>query len=86
MDPYYGLPPMPKTEITVEQQFKLRRIADLLDRDVTTKKDIIPLFLDLQKTNFILTNNISQLLAAWTIHPTTPEDLSKSGTSLETKD
>ena len=86
MDLYSGLPPMPTTEITIEQQFKLRRIADLLDRDVTTKADIIPLFLDLQKTNFILTNNIGQLLEAWTIHPITPEDLSKSGTSLETKD
>ncbi len=86
MDLSYGLPPMPTTEISIEQQFKLRRIADLLERDVTTKADIIPLFLDLQKTNFILTNNIGQLLKAWTIHPTTPEDLSKSGTSLETKD
>lgn len=74
MDLSYGLPPMPTTKLTIEQEFKLRRISDLLERDVTTKKDIIPLFLDLQKTNFILTNNISQLLAAWTIHPTTPED------------
>lgn len=73
MDLSYGLPPMPTTKITMEQEFKLRRIVDLLERDVTTKEDIIPLFIDLQKTNFILTNNIGQLLEAWTIHPITPE-------------
>ena len=86
MDLSSGLPPMPTTKLTMEQEFKLRRIVDLLERDVTTKEDIIPLFIDIQKTNFILTNNIGQLLEAWTIHPITPEDLSKSGTSSETKD
>ena len=73
MDLSSGLPPMPITKITMEQEFKLRRIVDLLERDVTKKEDIIPLFIDLQKTNFILTNNIGQLLEAWTIHPITHE-------------
>ena len=31
-DPYYGLPPMPVTEITLEQEFKLKRMQELLKR------------------------------------------------------
>jgi hypothetical protein len=83
IDPYYGLPPMPVTDITLEQEFKLKRMEDLLQH--CPPKQMIELFLDLQKTNFILTNNISQLLLEWpTILPlTTPEDQSKSGTSSE---
>ena len=79
MDLSSGLPPMPTTELTTEQMFKMRRMKDLLEK--APKEEIIPLFLDVQKTNFILTNNIGQLLAQWTIHPTTPEDPSKSGIS-----
>jgi len=47
-------------------------MTDLLDK--CPKEEMIPLFLDLQKTNFILTNNIGELLKAWTLHPTTPEE------------
>ena len=83
MDLSSGLPPMPTTTLTMEQQFKLRRMADLLEK--APKEEIIPLFLDVQKTNFILTNNIGELLKAWTLHPITPEDQSKSGISSETK-
>ena len=80
-DPFYGLPPMPVTEITLEQEFKLKRMEDLLQK--CPPQQMIELFLDLQKTNFILTNNISQLLLEWpTILPlTTQEDPSKSGTT-----
>ena len=83
IDPYYGLPPMPVTEITLEQEFKLKRMEDLLQK--CPPKQMIELFLDLQKTNFILTNNISQLLIEWpTILPlTTPEDPLNAGTQSE---
>ena len=85
-DPYYGLPPMPVTEITLEQEFKLKRMADLLLK--CPPKQMIELFLDLQKTNFILTNNISQLLNEWPIilPLTTPEAQSNAGTTSEIKD
>ena len=63
---------MPVTEITLEQEFKLKRMEDLLKKCPPTQ--MIKLFLDLQKTNFILTNNISQLLAQWNLPVTTPED------------
>ena len=71
-DPSYGLPPMPITDLTVEQQFKLRRMKDLLDK--CPPDQMIELFLQLQTTNFILTNNIGELLKAWNLPVTTPED------------
>ena len=76
---------MPVTEITLEQEFKLKRMEALLQK--CPPQQMIELFLGLQKTNFILTNNLSQLLIEWpTIHPrTTQEEPSKSGTSSETK-
>ncbi len=70
-DQYSGLPPMPTTELTTEQMFKMRRMKDLLDK--APKEEIIPLFLEVQKTNFILTNNVGQLLSAWNLPLTTPE-------------
>ena len=82
-DPSYGLPPMPVTDITLEQEFKLKRMADLLKR--CPPDQMIELFLSLQRTNFVLTNNIGQLLKEWNLHPITQEAQSKSGTSSETK-
>ena len=61
----------------------MRRMKDLLEG--CPKEEMIPLFLELQKTNFILTNNIGQLLAEWNLPLTTPEETQKFGTSLETK-
>ena len=81
-DPYYGFPPMPITDITIEQEFKMKRMEDLLQK--CPPQEMIKLFLDLQKTNFILTNNIGQLLKEWNLPVTTPEDQLKSGTSSET--
>ena len=50
----------------------MRRMKDLLEG--CPKEEMIPLFLELQKTNFILTNNIGQLLAEWNLPLTTPEE------------
>ena len=65
-------PPPPVLELTMEQSFKLRRLEDLLpDAD---KKDIITLFMALQRQNFALSNSLSNLLKQWPNHPpTTPE-------------
>ena len=71
MDQYSGLPPMPTTKLTTEQMFKMRRMKDLLEK--ASKEEIIPLFLEVQKANFILTNNVGQLLSAWNLPLTTPE-------------
>ena len=69
-----GVPPMPVTELTMEQSFKLRRLEDLLPE--ADKEDIITIFLALQKQNFCLANTVSNLVTKWPNHPpTTPADL-----------
>lgn len=60
-------------ELTVEQEFKLRRLKDLLpEADI---EDIITLFLALQRQNFCLCNTVTNLVKQWPNPPrTTPED------------
>ena len=67
----------------MEQDFKMRRMEDLLPD--AEKDDIITILLALQRQNFVLGNNLKQLLKAWS-QPTTNEDQSKYGISSETKD
>ena len=64
MEPF---PPPPVVELTLEQQFKLRRIEDLATQ--IDKQDLLDLYMQLQKQNFILSNNLSNLMKQW---PTTP--------------
>ena len=64
----------------MEQQFKMRQIEDALQK--ANKEDIITVFLALQRQNFCLTNNVSNLVKNWPTHPRiTPEDPSKFGIS-----
>ena len=57
----------------MEQQFKLRRMDDLLPE--ANKDDLITIFMALQRQNFVLSNTVSNLVKHWPIHPlTTPED------------
>ena len=74
--------------LTMEQEFTLRRIADLLPE--ADKEDIITVFMALQKQNYCLSNTIKKLLSEWPIHPTrqttTPEEISKFGILFEIKD
>ena len=71
---FRGLPPPPVLELTVEQEFKIRRLTDLLPE--ANKDDIITLLLALQRQNFCLSNTVSNLVKNWnTDHPPiTPED------------
>jgi hypothetical protein len=50
-------------EMTVEQQFKMRRLQDLLPN--ASKEDIITVFLSLQHQNFVLSNTVSNLVKKW---------------------
>ena len=86
MSQYFGPPPMPTVELTVEQSFKMRRLEDLLPE--ASKEDIITILLALQRQNFVLGNNLTQLLKAWNKPDltTTEEVQSKYGTLFETKD
>ena len=71
---------MPVIELTMEQSFKMRQIEDALKNPEVSKEDLITVFVAMQHQNFVLSNNIKQLLAQWQIHPsTTPEDPSKYG-------
>ena len=65
---------MPTMELTLEQDFKLRQLEDLLPK--ASKDDIITVFIALQRQSFVLGNNVSQLIKEWPSHlATTPEDL-----------
>ena len=72
--------------LTMEQEFSLRRITDLLPE--ASKEDLITVFLALQKQNYCLTNSIKNLLKEWPISnpPTTREEGSKFGILFEIKD
>ena len=72
--------------LTMEQEFTLRRITDLLPE--AEKEDIITVFLALQKQNYCLANTIKNLLKEWPIsNPhTTNEVGSKFGILFEIKD
>ena len=50
-------------EMTIEQQFKMRRLQDLLPE--ASKEDIITVLLSLQHQNFCLTNTVSNLVKKW---------------------
>ena len=68
-------------EMTVEQQFKMRRLQDLLPE--ASKEDIITVFLALQHQNFVLSNTVSNLVKKWPLTPSITEAVGKSETSLE---
>jgi len=81
-----GIPPPPVTELTMEQEFKLRRMDDLLPE--ADKADIITLLMALQHQNFCLCNTVSNLVKQWpTSHPHITQEVPwKRGTLYETKD
>ena len=83
-------PPPPIVELTMEQQFKMRRIEDAFNHPESKKEDIITIFLALQRQCFVLGNSLTNLLKHWPtptqLDPTTIEEvLSKFGISSETK-
>ena len=59
--------------LTMEQEFNLRRIADLLPD--AGKDDLITVFLALQKQNYCLANTIKNLLKD---HPSTTKEEERS--------
>ena len=64
-DPSYGLPP-PITQLTVEQDLKMRVIRDKITAGYhDNKDDIIEVFMALQKQNFVLGNSLKNLVDHW---------------------
>ena len=58
-------PPPPITELTYEQDFKLRQIHDALKKPETSREDIIILLMALQEQCYVLSNCVTNLLAKW---------------------
>jgi hypothetical protein len=70
--------------MTMEQQFKLRRLNDLLPS--AEKKDIITVFMALQHQNFVLSNTVSNLVKQWPMpHHSITGTAGKSEISSESK-
>jgi hypothetical protein len=69
-------------EMTVEQQFKLRRLNDLLPE--ARKEDIITIFMALQHQNFVLSNTVSNLVKQWPLPQPITEAVGRSEISSET--
>ena len=67
----YGVP-KPITKLTMEQDLKLRLLEDKLNSGEVAKKDIITVFLALQKQNFVLANSMINLVNRW---PTPHEEI-----------
>tara|TARA_Y100001951_G_scaffold66909_1_gene53905 strand:- start:404 stop:625 length:222 start_codon:yes stop_codon:yes gene_type:complete len=60
--PDYGLPP-PITKLTLEQEFKMKLLETRLEAIYhDQKKDVITLFLALQKQNFVMGNSLKNLI------------------------
>ena len=87
----FGLPD-PITELTTQQDLKLRQLEILLEKQETKKEDIITLFIALQEQNYVLSNCLQNLIEKWPKPPTdmdpltTEEALSMFGISSECKD
>ena len=78
----FGLP-APITQLTMEQDLRLRILKDKLNENYHEhKEDVITLFLALQKQNFVLGNSLTNLLKQWT---TIEEAASRFGTLLGIK-
>ena len=63
----------------MEQEFKMRRLDDLLPK--AEREDLITVFMALQRQNYVLSNTVSNLVKQWPIFhpPTTPKDQSNAG-------
>ena len=71
----------------MEQDLKLRQISDRLNSGDVDYKDVVTVFLALQKQNFVLANSMINLVKKWPPPPvTTTEELPLFGILLETKD
>ena len=71
-NPYSGIP-APITELTLEQDLKLRQIKDSIENHETSREDVNTVFLALQKQNFVLANSLTNLLEKWPKPPMKPD-------------
>lgn len=78
--------PAPITQLTVEQDLRLRYIWDACNKPETEKKDLITFLMALQKQNFVLGNSLTNLVEKWPkVQPITNEVPAMFGILLENK-
>ena len=83
---YYGLP-APITELTMEQEFQMKKLELRLKEGEVKFEDLATVFIALQHQNYLLSNSITNLVEKWPkVQPTINEDLSMFGILLEIKD
>jgi len=70
----------------MEQDLRMRLIEDRLNSGDVDIKDIITVFLALQRQNFVMGNSLNNLIRQWPIPPIIEEEGLKFGILLETKD
>ena len=67
----------------MDQDLKLRQLEIALNRSDIDMKDVITVFLALQKQNFVMANSLTNLIDKWPkVQHTTNEDLSMFGILL----
>ena len=64
--------PPPITQLTVEQDLKMRLLEDKLNSGEVDYKDLVTVFIALQKQNFVLANSMINLVKKW---PSIHEDI-----------
>ena len=60
----YGLP-APVIKLTMEQDLKMRLLKDKLNSGEIDYKDVVTVFLAMQKQNFVLGNSLKNLIDHW---------------------
>ena len=63
-DQSYGLP-APITELTVEQEFQLKKLEVRLNSGEVEYEDLATVFIAMQHQNFVLANSIANLVEKW---------------------
>ena len=63
-NPSFG-PPPPVTELTMEQDLKMRVLEDRLNSGEVDYKDIVTVFIAMQRQNFVLANSLINLVNKW---------------------
>ena len=80
-------PPPPITELTMEQDLKLRQIELTLEKEDIDLDAFKTIFLALQHQNFVLGNSLTNLVEKWPKDPhITNEVLPMFGILLENRD
>ena len=71
----------------MEQDLQMRLLEDRLNSGEVKTKDIITVFLAMQRQNFVMGNSIKNLIKQWpTVHPTINEAPAMFGILLENRD